>query len=299
MTETGNMNEDGQADLVLDARADLGEGPVWDDRTGRLIWVDIMAGRVNVFDPSTGANQAIPAGSPVGAVALHSSGGLLLALKEGFASLDLESGKVTPMCGFTGTAPLIRMNDAKCDPQGRFWAGTLSMDMKPGAGALYRLNPGGGVTTVLQCVTCSNGIDWSLDGKTMYYVDSMTHRIDCFDFEPVSGTIANRRTFVEIGLAGAVPDGLTVDSEGNIWVALWGGWGIHCYSPRGQRIAAIRVPASQSSSCTFGGGDFGDLYITSARTGLAAEQLVKEPHAGGLFRARPGVKGRPANRFAA
>lgn len=292
------MSESGQVELVLDAKADLGEGPLWDDRSGRLVWVDIMEGTVNFFDPSTGGNRAVSVGSPVGAAALHSAGGLLLALKEGFAHLDVEDGKSTPLCGFPGAAPLIRMNDAKCDPQGRLWAGTLSMDMKPGAGALYRLNPDGGVTTVLESVTCSNGIDWSLDGKTMYYVDSMTRRIDCFDFDPLLGSVTNRRSFVQIEQDNAVPDGLTVDSGGNVWVALWGGWGVRCFNPQGELISEIEVPASQSSSCAFGGSDLGDLYITSARTGLTEEQLAKEPHAGGLFRARPGVKGRPANRFA-
>lgn len=292
------MSEFGQVELVLDVKADLGEGPLWDDRSGQLIWVDIMGGRVNLFDPSTGDNRVFPVGSPVGAAALHSSGGLLLALKEGFAHLDTDSGRTTPFCGFPGAAPLIRMNDAKCDPQGRLWAGTLSMDMKPGAGALYRLDAGGGVTTALENVTCSNGIDWSLDGKTMYYVDSMTRRIDCFDFDPLLGSVTNQRTFVQIEQDNAVPDGLTVDSDGNVWVALWGGWGVHCYSQQGRRLSTVLVPSSQSSSCAFGGDDLGDLYITSARTGLTEEQLAKEPHAGGLFRARPGVKGRRANRFA-
>lgn len=287
------------AELVLDAKADLGEGPVWDGQTGQLVWVDIMAGRVNLFNPSTGANRFIDVGTPVGAAAHRASGGLVLAIQDGFAQLDLATGQVTRLCGFPGSAPLIRMNDAKCDPQGRLWAGTLSTDMRPRAGALYRFDPGGQVSTMLPDVTCSNGTDWSLDGKIMYYVDSMTRRVDSFDFDPVSGAIANRRTFVEIELQGAVPDGLTVDAAGNVWVALWGGACVRCYSAAGELLATVPVPASQSSSCAFGGEDLGDLYITSARGGLSTEQLEKEPVAGGLFRARPGVKGRRANRFAA
>jgi len=288
-----------QAELALDAKADLGEGPVWDDQTHQLVWVDIMACRVNLLDPSSGVNRAFDAGSPVGAAVLRSSGGLVLAQKECFAQMDLQTGAVTRLCGFPGIGPLIRMNDAKCDPQGRLWAGTLSTDLRPGAGALYRLDPGGQVSRMPPDVTCSNGTDWSLDGKTMYYVDSMTRRVDCFDFDPVSGTIANRRTFVEIELEGALPDGLTVDAEGNVWVALWGGSCIRCYNPAGELLTTVPVPASQTSSCAFGGEDLGDLYITSARGGLSAEQLENEPLAGGLFRARPGVKGRRANRFAA
>jgi sugar lactone lactonase YvrE len=287
------------AELVLDVKAGLGEGPVWDVETARLIWVDIMDGRVNLFDPSTGVNRAFDVGAHVGAAALRTCGGLILAIQDGFAQLDLATGQVTRLCGFPGSAPIIRMNDAKCDPQGRLWAGTLSMDMREGAGALYRLDPDGGVSTVLPNVSCSNGTDWSLDGQIMYYVDSMTHRIECFDFDPAGGAIANRRTFAEIELEGALPDGLTVDAGGNVWVALWGGSCVRCYSPAGELLTTVPVPASQASSCAFGGADLGDLYITSARNGLTADQLHREPLAGGLFRVRPGVKGRPANRFAA
>ncbi len=287
-----------QAELALDAKADLGEGPIWDDRCGQLVWVDIMAGRVNLFDPSTGVNRPIDVGVPVGAAALRASGGLVLAVKDGFAALDTETGKVSRLGGFPGAAPDIRMNDAKCDRQGRLWAGTMAMDLREGAGALYRFDPAGGVSTALKKVTCSNGIDWSPDGKLMYYVDSLTRRIDCFDFDAPNGAISGRRSFVEIELRDAAPDGLTVDSEGNIWVALWGGWCVRCYSPDARLTTTVSVPASQSSSCAFGGEDLGELYITSARTGLTGAELARQPLAGGLFRMRPGVKGVRANRFA-
>ncbi len=287
-----------QAELVLDAKADLGEGPLWDDRIGQLVWVDIMAGRVNLFDPSTGGNRSIDVGVPVGAAALRESGGLVLAVKDGFATLDIEAGKMSRLGGFPGAAADIRMNDAKCDPQGGLWAGTMAMDLREGAGVLYRFDPAGGVSIVLKDVTCSNGTDWSPDGKLMYYVDSMTRRIDCFDFDAQNGAISGRRTFVEIDLKDAAPDGLTVDSGGNIWVALWGGSCVQCYSPEGRLKVTVQVPASQTSSCTFGGEDFGDLYITSARTGLTDKQLARQPLAGGLFRVRPGVKGVRAGRFA-
>jgi sugar lactone lactonase YvrE len=284
-------------EVALDIRADLGEGPVWDDRTNQLVWVDIMAGRVNLFNPGTGANRAIETGTPVGAAALCESGGLLLAVQDGFAKLDPATGAITRFAGFPDASPDVRMNDAKCDPQGRLWAGTMAFDMHPAGGALYRLYPDASVTTILPGVTISNGIDWSLDGQTIYYVDTPTLRVDCFDFDAASGAISNRRPFVEIREPGAYPDGLTIDAQGNLWLALWGGHGVRCYNPQAELIATVDVPASQASSCAFGGADLDTLYITTARTGLSEDDLAKQPLAGSLFRLRPGVKGRPANRF--
>lgn len=288
---------DAQLELVLDARAHLGEGPIWDHRIGQLVWVDIMAGRVNLFDPSTGRSSAFEVGAPVGAAALRSSGGYILAMQDCLAHLDAESGQVSRLCGFPGAAPDLRMNDGRCDPAGRFWAGTMALDLRGGAGALYRFDPGIHVSLMLTDITCSNGIDWTEDARCMYYVDSMTRRIDVFDYELAAGTLARRRTFAEIREDGSFPDGLTVDSEGNVWVALWGGGCIQCFGPDGGLRASVEVPATQVTSCTFGGEDLGDLYITSARTGLAAADLAGQPHAGSLFRFRPGVKGRPASEF--
>jgi len=289
------MNE---LELVLDARADLGEGPVWDSRTNRLAWVDIMAARLNFFDPASGATASFETGQPIGAAVPRASGGFVLALQSGFAHLDLESGHVEPLASFDGARPEVRMNDGKCDAAGRFWAGTMAFDFRPGAGALYRLDPGLGVNTIVPGVTISNGLDWTLDGQAMYYVDTPTGRIDLFDFDPLTGAIANRRPFVEIPPSAGSPDGMTVDSAGNIWLALWGGSAVRCYSPQGLLERVVEVPASQVTSCAFGGPDLADLYITSARGGLTPEQLERQPHAGSVFRVRPGVSGRPANSFA-
>lgn len=286
------------AELALDIKANLGEGPVWDHRTGSLVWVDIMAGRVNLFDPAAGSNRAFGTGTPVGAAVPCESGGLMLAVQDGFATLDTATGQIARFAGFPDASPDVRMNDAKCDPQGRLWAGTMAFDMRPAGGALYRLDPDATVATILPSVTISNGIDWSLDGLTMYYVDTPTLRVDCFDFDPSTGSISNRRPFVEIDRPAAYPDGLTLDAEGNLWLALWGGWGVRCYSPQGELIATVDVPAAQTSSCAFGGENLDELYITSARGGIPDDDLANQPHAGSLFRVRPGVKGRPANRFA-
>ena len=192
----------------------------------------------------------------------------------------------------------MRMNDGKCDPAGRFWAGSKALDFREGAGALYRLGPDGRVTRMLEGVTICNGMKWMEDGAHIYYFDSPKQTIDVFDFDPVRGAIANRRVLVEIPEEAGVPDGMTLDSEGRIWVALWGGGAVRCYSPEGKREEVIEVPAPQTKSCCFGGGDFAVLYITSARDGMSREQLERAPHAGGVFAARCGARGRAARRFA-
>jgi sugar lactone lactonase YvrE len=288
---------DFKAELVLEAQADLGEGPVWDDRSGQLAWVDIMAEKVNYFDPVTGATKSYATGAPVGAAALRESGGLIVALPGGMASLSLETGDVAMLCALPDPAGDIRMNDGKCDPAGRFWAGTMAYDFRAGAASLYCFDGAGGVSKKLSGVTISNGLGWSPDGSLMYYVDTMTGLLEVFDYDVASGEISGRRTVASAARPGAFPDGLAVDAEGNIWVALWGGGCVVCFDPAGRKQAEIEVPASQSSCCAFGGDGYADLYITSARTGLPEEQLREQPYAGGLFRVRPGVVGSPSSRF--
>lgn len=286
-----------KAEPVLEARCGLGEGPVWDEREARLYFVDIMAGRVLQFDPATGAVASMNAGEPVGAVALSEPGGLLLALQSGFAVTECFAGELRPLAAYEGASPEIRMNDGKCDPRGRFWCGTMALDFRPGAGALYRLDPDGTVTRMLDGVTISNGLDWTADGTRMYYIDTPRRTIDVFDFDPVHGTISNRRTAMEIPEDAGLPDGMTLDADGRIWVALWGGGAVRCYSPEGRLEEVIEVPAPQTTSCCFGGADFGDLYITTARDGLGEAELRAAPLSGSVFLARPGVRGRAAHRF--
>ena len=289
----------GGVELVLDARAELGEGPRWDGQRQRLLWVDIMAGRVHMFVPATRRCRNLSVGRPVGALACEARGGVVLAVAGGFGRLDLESGRFEMLAAAEADRPGNRMNDGACDARGRFWAGTMALDESAGAGALYRLDPDGRVHTMLGDVTISNGIDWSLDGRRMYYVDSPTRRIDVFDFDAEEGTIANRRGLVEIREGKAVPDGLTVDAEGFIWVALWGGAALRRYASDGRLDRVVRFPVTCPTSCAFGGALLDELYVTSARVALSAEERRREPQAGGLFRLRPGVSGRPANLFGA
>lgn len=286
-----------KAEPVLDARCGLGEGPVWDEREARLYFVDIMACRLLRLDPVSGALESMGTGEPVGAVALCATGGLVCAVQSGFALADCFGGPLRRLAPLQGAAPDIRMNDGKCDPAGRFWAGTMALDFRPGAGALYRLDPDGTVREMLTGVTISNGLDWTPDGARMYYIDTPRRTIDVFDFDLERGEISGRRAAAEIPGEAGLPDGMTLDAEGRIWVALWGGGAVRCYSPEGRLEEVIEVPAPQTTSCCFGGPDFGDLYITTARDGLGEAELRAAPLSGSVFVARPGVRGRAAHRF--
>jgi len=233
----------------------------------------------------------------VGAAALTAAGDLVLAVRDGFARLDLDSGKVRAIADVEADLPDQRMNDGKCDPAGRFWAGTMALDKRPGAGALYRLDPDGRVHRILDGVSISNGLDWSDDGRLMYYVDTPTRSIDVFDFDVASGAIANRRALARVERGDGWPDGLTLDADGYIWVALWAGAAVRRYAPDGTLDRVVAVPTTYPTSCAFGGPDLQDLYVTTAATALTPEERLREPLAGGLFRCRPGVQGRPPHRF--
>lgn len=287
-----------EPELILDAGAELGEGPVWDPAAEELLWVDIVGRRIHRFRPDTGADALVATPSDVGAVAPRRSGGLVVAQADGFWLIDADDMTQRSHRPVEADVPETRFNDGKVDPAGRFWAGTMAYDCRPGAGCLYRLDPDGRVETVLREVTISNGMAWSADGGTFFYIDTPTRRIDAFDHDPDSGALGRRRPLVQLpdDLPGS-PDGMTIDAEGGLWVALWDGWAVHRYLPDGTLAAIIRMPLARPTSCTFGGPDLGDLYITSARDGLSADELATQPAAGGLFRVRPGVVGRAATPF--
>lgn len=287
-----------QADLVLDVRASVGEGPVWDERTQTLVWVDIMNNSVHVFDPASGEDRAVDVEQPVGAAALRERGGLVLALRDGFALMDPDLCDLHWVAKVEADLPTNRMNDGKCDAAGRFWAGTMAFAVTPGVANLYRLDPDYRVTRVLSDITLSNGLDWSRDNRHMYYIDSTTQRVDAFDFDLEHGTLENRRAVVSIPSEVGLPDGMTVDAEDCLWVAVHGGNAIHRYTPDGELERIVRVPARHVTCCAFGGPDYGDLYIASMTYGLSPDALREQPLAGALFRTRPGVYGRPSYRFA-
>ena len=282
-----------EVELLVDAHARVGEGPSWDARENVLWWVDITGNLVHRYDPATGADTTIDVGRAVGAAVPRASGGLVLAVEEGFAALDPKTGKTELIAEVEKNQPENRMNDAKCDTTGRMWAGTMAYDDTPGAGAFYRLDPDRSVATILEGVTCSNGTAWSPDDTLMYYIDSGRQHVEVFDYDRATAQVFNRRKLIDIPVDAGTPDGMTVDAEGHLWVALWGGGAIRRYSPDGTLEKVLAMPVTQPTSMAFGGPDLTDLYITSASEGLSQEALQKDPHAGALFRHRPGVKGLP------
>jgi sugar lactone lactonase YvrE len=283
-------------ELVLDARAELGESPIWDDRRQRLLFVDILRGQVHEFDPASGDHRVFEVGQPVGAVALAQAGDWVVAARDGFFRLNPDTGALTLIAHVELELAGNRMNDGAVDARGRFWAGTMASVGGKDRGTLYRLDPDGSVRCMLAPVSTSNGIDWSPDGQLMYYVDTPLSRIDAFNFDPATGDISFRRTFANVPTASGYPDGLVVDADGFVWLALWQGGAVHRYSPNGRLLGAINLPVSLVTKCTFGGPNLDELYITTARIGLD-EDRQHDAAAGGIFRARPGVAGRVANRY--
>lgn len=288
------------SELALDARALLGEGPIWAARRGVLYWVDIAGCAVHIFDPATGHDRALDIGQPVGTIVPRRSGGALVALRDGFAALDLETGALTMIADPEADQPLNRFNDGKCDPAGRFWAGTMRQaEDRAGKGSLYRLDPDLSVHRMWSNVTVSNGIAWSLDARTMYYIDTPTKTVVAFEYHVETGAIADPRPVISTPDGPGFPDGMTIDAEGMLWVAYWDGWRVVRWDPAtGQALATIELPVARVTAPWFGGPNLDELYITSARTGLSDEALAQQPHAGSLFVARPGVHGLPAFEFA-
>jgi len=280
-----------EVELVHDARAELGEGPIWDAASSRVLWVDILQGRVHRFDPVSGHDEIREIGRPVGAVTPSRDGSIVLATTRGFERLEWETGRVSTIAEVEADRPGNRMNDGACDPAGRFWAGTMALDESGSSGALYRLDPDGRVSKMVGDISISNGIAWSADERVMYYVDSPTQRVDVFDYDLATGAIANRRTLVRIAPEHGFPDGLVLDADGYIWVALWAGSALHRYAPDGTLDRVVALPASYPTKCAFGGASLDELYITSATIGLRrAGKPVQAPD-GGLLRIRPGVRG--------
>jgi sugar lactone lactonase YvrE len=257
-----------------------------------------MGSAVHVYDPRSGRDRAIDVGQPVGAAVLREGGGLALALRDGFGLLDADLGDLRMVAAVEADVPTNRMNDGKCDAAGRFWAGTMAFEVAPGVGSVYRLDPDYRVERVLGNITLSNGLDWSADNRQLYYVDSTTQGVDTFEFDLEHGTLGQRRRLISIPADVGLPDGMTVDAEGGIWVALHGAGVVHRYLSDGRLDRVIRVPAKMVTCPAFGGPDLGDLYITSMTYGMQPHQLRDEPLAGAIFRCRPGVQGRPPHRFA-
>jgi sugar lactone lactonase YvrE len=283
-------------ELVLDLGLELGECPVWDDRSSTLLFVDILAGRIHRWRRGGTAIETRDTPSHVGAVAPRAGGGFVVALQDGCGVADAWDADIRTLATFA-RGDRTRANDGKVDPGGRFLVGTMAYDAVSPLGSLYRLDPDGALTVLRSGVTISNGLGWTVDGATFYYADTPTGRVDRMRYDVATGQPGPAETFVELRPGVGSPDGLCVDVEGGVWVALWGGSAVHRYDAAGRVDAVIDLPVSQVTSCAFGGPALDELYITTARVGLEAATLAREPLAGGIFRARPGVRGVPVGPF--
>jgi sugar lactone lactonase YvrE len=287
----------GTVSVALDSGDQLGEGPFWDERRNELLRVDIARGRVHGWSPAGGSSWCREVGGEVSAVIPRAGGdGWLLPVGHRIVLAGGDGEQV--LARVEDDRPENRFNDCKCDPQGRLWAGTMSKVRSPGTAALYRLVPGGEIEPVIPATTLSNGLAWSPAGDRMYFIDSTTQRIDVFDFDAPTGTIAGRRPFAEVDPADGLPDGMTVDAEGGVWVCLFGGGAVRRYAPNGALEAVIPLPVTNPTCPVFGGPDLRTMYVTSARHRLTGEQLAAEPLAGAVLALEPDVAGLPGNRFA-
>ncbi|MEU6533211.1 SMP-30/gluconolactonase/LRE family protein [Streptomyces sp. NPDC046928] len=276
-------------EVAVRAEARLGEGPTWDPAGGRLLWIDILNSRLHTYDPVSGHRSVRTAPQHIGAVKPRAGGGLVLNLRDGVGLLDPDGGfrwlHHEPVPG-------RRANDAAVAPDGSLWAGTMRYDEAPGGGTLSRITGDGTAEVVLDDVTVSNGTGWSPDGRLLYYIDTPTRRVDVFDHD--GGRVTNRRTFAEIEDGAGFPDGLTVDAEGAVWVALWDGSAVRRYTPDGALDRVIAFPVPRVTACAFGGPGLTDLYVTTARVGLD----TAPPLAGSLFVVPGAGKGQAQAAFA-
>lgn len=277
-----------KAEQVTDVLTHHGEGCGWHPGEQVVKFVDMLAGDVLTLRPDGGADR-LHVGSVAAAWRPRTTDGMVVAIERGFALVDAGGAITWSTEVWSDTS--VRMNEGACDPLGRFYCGSMASDKRPGAGSLYRLDPDRSVRAVLDGFTIPNGMVWSLGGTIAYHIDTPSGRIDCYDFDPELGLV-DRTPVVEV--TGGSPDGMTIDADGNLWVALWDGAAVHCYSPDGKLQQVVEVDAQQVSSCAFGGADQDRLYITTSREGLGEGE---DPKAGALFAADVGVRGVPLRPF--
>jgi len=283
-----------EVEVLLSVKNKLGEGPLWHADEGALYWVDIEGESFFRYFPDKEKLETFQVGQPVGCLAFRQEGGLILALRDGLGTWDWVTQTVNIINSPEADRKDARFNDGQVDRRGRFWVGTLGENNQS---KLYRLDEDGSIHTMERGITISNGIGWSPDDRLMYYTDSLLRVIYVYDFDLESGAIENRREFVKVPNTEGDPDGLTVDSEGFVWSAQWDGWRVTRYDPDGKIERVIPLPVQRPTSCTFGGSDLDQLYITSASTGLSETDQREQPFAGNLFQLRTNVKGQSESQY--
>jgi sugar lactone lactonase YvrE len=281
-----------KAENVAKARNVIGEGPRWNAAEQRLYWVDFIENQnIHSWHPATQELLTFRTEAPVTALGFRRSGGLIVATQGQIAHFDLASKKLSSFVS-VDDRPAMRLNDGSVDANGRFWVGSMNSE-KPEEphGSLYRFDPDGSLHKMDSGFTVSNGLGWSPDQKTFYFIDTFRRAVYAYDYSAAAGSIGNRRVFAQTAESDGFPDGLAVDAEGHVLVAFWGGWKIIRYDPDGKQERELRFPVSNPTACAFGGPDLDELYVTTARLALTADQLAAQPMAGDLFRLRPGFKG--------
>ncbi|TFH04580.1 MAG: SMP-30/gluconolactonase/LRE family protein [Spirochaetales bacterium] len=304
--------------VVVEHKAELGEGAFWDIERKVLIWLDILRGEVHQYDPETGIDRYVTVPGHCGTVVTRNTGGLVLAMPDQVAAInpnwedarrtgdahtgpadhtpselaEPEGESITTLCDLETDIPENRANDGKCDPRGRLWVGSISD--KPSRGALYRVDCDHSVTRMVSQVSVSNGICWDESRQAMYYVDTPTMRVDRFDFDVDSGTISNRTPFIQVPKGMGAPDGMTIDANGDLWVAMWGGSAVtHWDGVTGALKATFDIPVERVTSCAFAGPNLETLYVTTAAVEVTPQEFKRQPLAGSLFSLNPGVNGLP------
>ena len=294
------MNSDPRVSLFRSVPAALGEGALWHPTRQSLFWIDILGRKI--FEAKLGGTDARTreVGQLIGAVAPTRAGGLLAALQDGIYRVDLATGQTTPFAKPAGhDATTVRFNDAKCDPRGRFFAGTMAIDESPRKGALYRFEADGTCRRMREQVSVSNGLAWSPDHRTLYYIDSPTRAVQAFDYDLATGDLSRQRIALDLSTTAGFPDGCTIDVEGNLWIAFWQGGCVMRWDPvRARLLDTLQVPVAKVTTCTFGGPALDTLFITTAACHLTAAELRAQPEAGFVFAAQVGTRGFPADVFA-
>lgn len=290
-----------KVECVVKESALIGEGPVWEESEQMLLFVDIIGQKIHRWSPVTNQIQSVETGDMVGFAVPRASGGYVAGVGRRFVAVDWSTQTTTSLVEIDEDKPTNRLNDGKVDPIGRLLAGTMGVEERPGVfqkqqGSLFTLNSDLKVTKHFNQVDISNGLDWSLDQRTFYYIDSLSLNVDAFDYDINTGNISNRRVVYHMEEGEGLPDGMTLDAEGRLWVACYnGGRVIHIDPSTGVRLQTISLPVTKITSCCFGGLDYADLYVTSASLGVDQSE---QPLAGGTFRVTGlGVKGRPSNSF--
>lgn len=273
----------------------LGEGPVWSHEERKLLWLDIFRPSINIYDPATGENRIIPAAGTIYAAGFADDGGYVACLDSGFALLD-ANGQIRRMLNNPNEGRAVNFNDGRVDRRGRFWSGTMARDWVSPAGSLWRLD-GDAVTEMDTGIILANGIGFSPDDKVFYFTDFARRTVFAYPFDIASGTLGQRQVFVTLEEADGKPDGMTVDSEGHIWIAHWDGWCVTRHDPKGREVARIAFPVQRPTSVAFGGDDLSTLYVTSATMALTPEELAKAPLSGALFAVDTSHRGQPESRF--